>query len=114
MSEKSDIARLETILDFIEDINKIIKRHGTTEKALDDFEGQYALMMCIQQIGELLNKIQAEKYKIVLPIKDAVGFRNIAHNYDGINYQIAELTIDRKIPELKAIIQTMLENNGKN
>lgn len=113
MSEKSDNARLEAVLDYIRDINTIIGRHKTIENALLDMEGQYALMMCIQQIGELVNKIQSEKYTAVLPIKDIVGFRNIvAHNYDGINFNIVENIIEKSIPELKSLIEGILPDIG--
>jgi uncharacterized protein with HEPN domain len=43
-------------------------------------------MMCIVQIGEIVNKIKYEKYREKLPVKNIIGFRNIiTHNYDGIN-----------------------------
>ncbi|MFH1098158.1 MAG: HepT-like ribonuclease domain-containing protein [Candidatus Desantisbacteria bacterium] len=68
-------------------------------------------MMCIQQIGETLNKIKSEEYCLVLPIKGAVGFRNvIVHDYDGINLSVVQLTIEQRIPELRKIIQGIMEN----
>jgi uncharacterized protein with HEPN domain len=110
MSEISDKAKLEAILSYIDDIFIIVDNHKSIENALSDLEGQYALMMCIQQIGELTNKIQSDKYKSKLPVRDIVGFRNtIAHNYDGINFQIVERTISDNIPELKRIIETILK-----
>ncbi|MES0491857.1 MAG: hypothetical protein ABUK01_17815 [Leptospirales bacterium] len=45
MSEKSDLAKLDSILNYIQDIDTIIKRHETIENALDDIEGQYILRM---------------------------------------------------------------------
>ncbi len=109
MSNKSDMAKLEAILEYIKDINTIIDKHKSTKNALLDIEGQYALMMCIQQIGELVNKIGSDKYKSKMPVRDIVGFRNIiAHNYDGINYNIAEKTISESIPQLKNTIEEIL------
>ncbi|MBI4753160.1 DUF86 domain-containing protein [Candidatus Desantisbacteria bacterium] len=109
MSEKGDRARLEAILDYIDDIGKITLRHGSVQDALSDMEGQYAILMCIQQIGETLNKIKSEEYRSVLPIKGAVGFRNIiVHDYDGINLSVVELTIEQRIHELRGIIQGIL------
>jgi len=111
MSKKSDAARLEAILDYIDDIERIILRHGSVQGALADMEGQYAILMCIQQIGETLNKIKSEEYRAVLPIKGAVDFRNvIVHNYDGINLSVAQLTIEQQIPELRKTIQNIMEH----
>ena len=110
MSEKSDLIRLESILDYIDDIEKITLRHGSVQDALSDMEGQYAILMCIQQIGEILNKIKSEEYCSILPIKGAIGFRNvIVHDYDGINLSIAELTIEQQIPALRKTIQHIME-----
>ena len=110
MSDTSDKARLEAIIEYIDDIDRIVARHETIESALLDFEGEYALIMCIQQIGELVNKIESEKYTSFLPVKNIKGFHNIiAHQYDGINKQVAEMTIKKSIPELRNIIIELLE-----
>ncbi len=109
MSKIGDLAKLESILEYINDINKIVERHKTIENALIDFESKYALMMCIQQIGELVNKITSDEFISKIPIKNIVGFRNvIAHNYDGINLTIAEKTISDSIPRLKITIEKIL------
>jgi len=113
MSDRSDSAKLESILEFINHIEIIISRYSSIEEALLDIEGQYALLMCIQQIGEALNAIISENLRAKLPVKDAVGFRNIiVHNYDGINFAIVEMTLKLKIPELKATILSIMEKNG--
>ena len=109
MSSHSDTARLESILAYIADIDTIIQRHQSIENALLDIEGQYALMMCLQQIGELVNKIESEEYTSRIPVADIVGFRNIiAHNYDGMNLHIAAAVLEKNIPELRCIINDML------
>lgn len=111
MSPESDRPRLETILKYIDDIERIIQRHESIEKALLDIEGQYALMLCFIQIGELLNKIKSEEYKAMLPVKFAVGLRNIiVHNYDGIDVQIVKNTIVKSLPELKEKLCAILEH----
>ena len=38
-------------------IGNIVERHGGVTKALDDYEGQMAILMGISQIGETLKKI---------------------------------------------------------
>ncbi len=53
MSLKSDTARLEQILVYIADIDKIVSRHKSIANTLNDIEGQYAIMLCLSQIGEL-------------------------------------------------------------
>lgn len=39
------------------DIEKISMRHGTSLLALQDFEGRHAILMCLMQIGETLNRL---------------------------------------------------------
>jgi uncharacterized protein with HEPN domain len=106
MSEKGDKAKLEAVLDYIQDIETIANRYKSIKDALADLEGQYALLMCIQQVGELVNKIKSEKYTSKIPVKNIVGFRNIiVHNYDGVNLKMVEGIIKINIPELKDIIK---------
>ncbi|MCD4820000.1 MAG: DUF86 domain-containing protein [Candidatus Cloacimonetes bacterium] len=113
MSDRSDLAKLESILEYINDINKIVERHNTIENALLDFEGQYAVLMCIQQIGELVKKIENSEYQSKIPVKNIVGFRNvITHNYSGINFQVTEKIISENIPELKNTIVEILKEKS--
>ncbi|MFH1612610.1 MAG: HepT-like ribonuclease domain-containing protein [bacterium] len=113
MSKKSDMARLESILDYIDDIEKITIKHGSVQGVLSDMEGQYAILMCLQQIGEILNKIKSEEYRSILPIKGAIGFRNvIVHDYNGINLSVAKLTIEQQIPELRKTIQKIMKHDN--
>ncbi len=114
MSKIGDLAKLESILEYIKDIDKIVERHETIENALLDFESKYALMMCFQQIGELANKITSDEFISKIPVKNIVGFRNvIAHNYDGINLTIAEKTISDSIPKLKHTIERIIEKTNE-
>jgi len=69
MSHKGDIIRLHSINKYIADIETIIGNHGFVEKALSNMEGQYALMLCIAQIGELLNKNKDTGINIYLACK---------------------------------------------
>jgi uncharacterized protein with HEPN domain len=110
MSHNGDIARLIKIMTYISGIEEIIARHKGATAALKDTEGQYALMMCLLQIGELSNRIKDEKILHELPIHEAVSFRNrIAHEYNGILMDIAEETLTRSIPEMKTKIITFLK-----
>ena len=110
MSRRSDTARLLKISKYISDIEIIISRHSSAEASLADMEGQYALMLCIAQIGELLNKIVTPEWSNRLPVKYAVAFRNIVvHDYEGININFAIKTLKESIPALKTIILDLIK-----
>jgi uncharacterized protein with HEPN domain len=111
MSEKSDYIRLETVLKYIEDINKIITKHDTLDNVLNDMEGQYALSMILIQIAETVNKITSEKILSKLPKNEIISFRNrIVHNYEGTDWKIVKKIILESIPDLKNIINKILES----
>ena len=111
MSLKSDTAKLEQILEYIDDIAKIIFRHENILRTLEDLEGQYAVMLCLSQIGELLGKIETPGFIDKLPVRVATGLRNIInHDYDGVDLTIVESTILHDIPELKNTIVSLLQN----
>jgi len=111
MSRKGDIILQHSINKYIKDIETIINNHDDAEKDLNNIEGQYALTLCIAQIGELLNKIKTPELKSVLPIKDAVAFRNmIVHNYDHLNIKFTIRTLQESIPDLKNQISTIIED----
>ncbi len=111
MSLKSDTARLEQILEYIEDITKIVFRHENIVRTLEDLEGQYAVMLCLSQIGELLGKIETTDFIDKLPVRVATGLRNIInHDYDGVDLTIVENTVTHDISELKNTIVTLLQD----
>ncbi len=113
MSNRSDIARLEMILKYIGDIQIIVARHGSVHDALVDMEGQYALMMCLSQIGENMKKIKNPVFVSQLPVAQVTGMRNrIFHDYEGIDYIIAENTISESLPELKDKIISLLKSSN--
>ena len=110
MSHRSDAARLESILMYIEDIDEIIQKHSSVEETLADKEGQYVAMMCLVQIGETLGKIESPDLRDKLPVKLASSLRNIIiHNYEGVDPKIIGLPISESLPKLKAQV---LEANG--
>jgi uncharacterized protein with HEPN domain len=108
MSDKSDAARFEFIMEMINDIENIVNRHGGTGKAMNDREGYHALMMCCLQIGEVMGKIRAPEYKDNLPVRLAQSLRNlIAHDYLGISPERMIEIIEISIPELKRKIEKL-------
>jgi len=112
MSDRSDLAKLELILKYISDIEKIIERHGSIEQVIEDFESQYAVMMCLIQIAETVNKISFQEYISKLPLKKIMGFRNrIVHDYESADWVIVSNILKNNIPELKSIIVTLIEES---
>jgi uncharacterized protein with HEPN domain len=109
MSRKSDIAKLERIAGLIDDTHEIIGRHGTPEATLKDKEGQYAILMCISQIGELLSKLESDDLIELLPVREANAMRNvIIHDYEGVNLRIVAKTLERDLPSLRDIVRSIL------
>ena len=109
MSKISDTSRLDFILEMIEDIEYTIKENGSLINAINNRIGKHALLMCLMQIGESLNKIQDETLKEKLPIKGAYDVRNfIAHDYEGVDAGLIENILRYLIPELKMTILEML------
>ena len=110
MSRKADLARLERITSYIDDILTIVDRHGSIDDTLGDMEGQYAVMLCLTQIGEQLGKIQEPSFVAQLPVRMAGGLRNIiVHDYEGVEMTIVGNTISKSLPELKTIIRMLLD-----
>jgi uncharacterized protein with HEPN domain len=105
-------AKLESILKMVEDVEYIVKKHGAITKALEDREGELALLMCLMQIGEKLNKLDKyflEKNELLDDAKGAYSMRNfIAHDYDGVKLSIVEQVIRVNIPQLKEKILTII------
>jgi len=109
VSNVSDISRLEFILEMIEDIEYTIEDSTSLSKALENRIAKHALLMCLMQIGESLNKIQDEALKTKLPIKGAYDVRNfIAHDYEGVDIGLIENILRYLIPELKMTIKGLL------
>lgn len=102
MYKKTDSAKIELIAKYISDIERIIERHGSAEHTIDDYEGEYALMMCLTQIAEAVNKISDSSILTKLDARSIISFRNrIIHNYEGRDKKIILSIIRNDIPELK-------------
>ena len=115
LSEKSVVARLESILRKIEDIEFIIQRHGGVVNALEDREGQPAILMLIEAIAEQFHKIETKNKALqVLKTFDPHILKGIqatrtviAHDYDGIDLGLIELGL-RDLPALKETLSQHL------
>ncbi len=108
MSKSSDNSRLEFILEMIEDIEYIIADDGSITKSLKNRKSKHALLMCLLQIGETLNRVESLALQEQLPIKGAYDVRNfIAHDYEGVNLALIEKILRSLIPELKTTIKKL-------
>ncbi|MBN2781800.1 MAG: DUF86 domain-containing protein [Campylobacterales bacterium] len=105
MSKKSFEAKLDFIIEMIENLEKIISRHGGIVKSIKDFEGQMAILMGISQIGETLKKFSdeiVEKYDLKADRDGAYYTRNyIVHDYEGVDMGFIENILRNYIPKLK-------------
>jgi len=94
---------------MIDDIEYTIEQNRSLTNALNDRMGKHALLMCLMQIGESLNKIQDETFKEKLPVKGAYDVRNfIAHDYEGVDMGLLENVLRYLVPELKVTIRSLL------
>ena len=112
---KSQLAKIAFILEMMENIEMVIKRHGSITKALEDtLEARAAILMYLMQIGETLKKIELtllQKYDLEVEMKGAYDVRNfIAHDYDGVNIIVIEDIIRTNLPILKSRIEMVLDD----
>jgi len=113
MYDTGDLARLEFALQMINNIESIVKRHGSINLALEDIEGQSAILLCLLQIGEKLSKLKTPVLREEMPIKAAQSVRNIiVHNYININLSLVEEIVSLNLPELKEKLSKAI--SGKN
>jgi len=105
MSKRSTEAKLAFIVEMIESIEMIVSRHGEASHALEDIEGQLAILMAMTQIGETINKLDSHiiaEQNLEIVQKGAYDLRNyIVHDYDGVDLYIVEDAIVNRLPELK-------------
>jgi len=99
------------MLEMIDRIEIIVKRHQGVYKALNDIEGEMAILMAIAQIGETLKKLPddlLEKYDLLEDKKGAYYTRNyIVHAYEGVNLAFIENIIRKYLPTLKEKLHKM-------
>ena len=111
MFEK-DIAKLEFIIEKIEDLFSYKKEFFTVDDLLNSPLGYDATLMCLLQIGETFNKLSEnfiEKYGKNLPIKEAYDVRSfIAHDYEGVKREIIEHIIKDELKELEKRIRIII------
>jgi uncharacterized protein with HEPN domain len=109
----SDIKRLNFILEKIKDLNSFKDRYsGNIYALLNDKMGFDAVLMCLLQIGETLNKLDNTYAQLSKEdIKGAYDVRNfIAHDYEGVNKTIIEDILRTYIDKLENDINEILKS----
>lgn len=102
MSKFTESARLEFILEMIEDIEFFLQDDNSIVLALQNRKSKPAILMSLMQIGETLHKIESNELQKLLPIKGAYDVRNfIAHDYEGVDLGLIENILRSLIPKLK-------------
>ncbi len=102
------------IKDMIENMEKseIFVKDLNYEDFVSDEKTHYAVIRCIEIIGEAAKHIPQEirkKYPEI-PWKDMAGMRDKAtHFYFGINLEKVWLVVKKDIRELKPLIKEVLE-----
>ena len=114
MSNESQLAKIEFIIEMMENIDTIISRHGSISKALEDeIEARAAILMFLMQIGETLKKFDEKvinQYNLAKEIKGAYNVRNfIAHDYEGVNLVVIEDILRSKLPQLREKMKTIFD-----
>jgi uncharacterized protein with HEPN domain len=113
VSADSIRAKAEFILKMLANIQTIIVRHNGIVAALtDDIEARPAILMAWLQIGETLNKIDANvlaQFDLETDAKGSYDVRNfIAHDYMGVDLGLVEMITRNHLPILSEKISRML------
>jgi len=118
MYPKDELVRMHSIKTKIDAIYTIVQRHGSIIKALQDIEGQPAILMLLVAISEQFSKLD-KKESLLLEkfnkedIKGLISVRNyIAHDYDGVNLSIIEDDLRENMPKILETINQILQNEN--
>jgi len=116
MYKEDELIRLRSIQTKFNSIFTIIKRHDGIVNALEDEEGQPAILMLLIASAEHFNKLSKYNSAIISEfdeedIKGIISVRNfIAHDYDGVNLAMIESDLRINIPKILKIIESILKN----
>jgi len=115
MYNENDLVRLKSVNKKINTIYTIIQRHNGIIKALNDIEGQPAILMLLIAISEQFSKLQKSNSKILnafdeQDLKGITSVRNfIAHDYDGVRLGIIEDILRYKLPVILKVVDDVLK-----
>lgn len=118
--KKANHIVVQKMISYCNEIQQILKKHDYKKYEFEkDSEFQFACGMCILQLGELVGKLSDEfiRQHSNIPWRQIRGMRNIyAHEYDIIDNDTVWEAITEDIPELKNLLQNVLNelNNDFN
>jgi uncharacterized protein with HEPN domain len=106
---------IEDISDSIDAIEEFVK-----EMNFEDFKKDrktiFAVVRCIEVIGEATKHIPKSirnRYPGI-PWKDLAGMRDkVIHEYFGVDFKVVWETATRHLPEIKPLIQKVMEDMEK-
>ena len=110
--EKSNEVYLKDILSAIKRIIEEYIAGFDFEKFGKDKKTQDAVIRQIAIIGEAIGKLDKDFIKLhpELPTREAVSMRNVlVHDYDWVDAEEVWKTIQKDLPELKLIIEKILQ-----
>lgn len=85
----------------------------TYEAFTDDMKTSYAVVRCLEIIGEAAKNIPVaiRRKHPEIPWKEMAGMRDkVIHSYFGVDAKKVWLVVKERIPQLKPMIQNVLEN----
>lgn len=110
---KKERVVLQKIIQYGNEIEHILEKHCfDREDFNENTEFQFAIGMCIIQIGELVTRLDKDfiQKHVGIPWRQIKGMRNIyAHDYDTIDYDMVWETVTKEIPELKKQLLEILK-----
>lgn len=103
---------LQDILDNMENADRFLQ-NMTYEAFSKDLKTSYAVVRCIEIIGEAAKKIprQVRQKYPAIPWKEMAGMRDkVIHFYFGVNQESVWLAVKERIPEIKPLIRKALQD----
>jgi len=104
---------LRDILDAMGKAQQFVENLSYEQFAVDD-KTVFAVVRALEIVGEATKNIPKpiRKEYPEVPWKDMAGMRDILiHDYFGVDVETVWLTVAEKIPEVKPLIQKMLEKS---
>ena len=112
MSKREYKLFLKDIIDEINRINKFLSHLNDFSELNENDLVLYAILKCFENIGEASKHIP-EQIKTKYPYfwREISGLRDIiVHHYWGVDLEIIKNIIEEDLPELKIVIEKILED----
>jgi len=111
--KQADRIILEKMIGYCDDILSTMERLGASKESYQqDKVYQYAVGMCILQIGELTARLsdEAKQETAQIPWRLIRAMRNVfAHNYEKAEHELIWQTISEDIPIFRKQLQEALQ-----